>query len=83
VASDVSVRVGLGNIGRRNGIVGGVEEKPDTRDGSKAYSTDWAPDPVTGYYRPINHTPEIDPVELRHRLLRSPPLEPRGVAGHP
>lgn len=37
VASDVSVRVGLGNIGRRSGIVGGVEEKPVTRDSSKAY----------------------------------------------
>ncbi|XP_047169189.1 late embryogenesis abundant protein Lea5-like [Vigna umbellata] len=69
VAADVSARVGLGNnIGRRSGIVGGAEEKPMTRDGAKAYS-DWAPDPVTGDYRPINHTPEIDPVELRRMLL--------------
>ncbi|KAL1372486.1 late embryogenesis abundant protein Lea5 isoform X1 [Arachis duranensis] len=30
---------------------------------------DWAPDPVSGYYRPINHTPQIDPVELRHMFL--------------
>ncbi|RDX72330.1 Late embryogenesis abundant protein Lea5, partial [Mucuna pruriens] len=61
VASDVSVRVGLRNIGR-------IEEKPVTRDDSEAYSI-WAPDPITGYYRPINHTPEIDPVELRQMLL--------------
>ncbi|CAJ1940994.1 unnamed protein product [Sphenostylis stenocarpa] len=62
VASDVSVRV------RRRGIVGGAEEKSVTRDGSKPYS-DWAPDPVTGDYRPINHIPEIDPVVLRQMLL--------------
>ncbi|KAK7348252.1 hypothetical protein VNO80_22803 [Phaseolus coccineus] len=71
VASDVSVR-----LGRRSGIVGGAEEKPVTRDGAKAYS-DWAPDPVTGDYRPMNHTPGIDPVELRQMLLnhkfKSPP----------
>ncbi|GLT79376.1 hypothetical protein SLA2020_508670 [Shorea laevis] len=29
----------------------------------------WAPDPVTGYYRPGNHTAEIDPVELREMVL--------------
>nr|KYP58108.1 hypothetical protein KK1_004399 [Cajanus cajan] len=58
VASDVPLRVGLGNI----------EDKPVKRDGSEAYSA-WAPDPVTGYYRPINHTLEIDPVDLRNMLL--------------
>lgn len=71
------MRLGLGNnIGRRSGIVGGAEEKAVTRDGAKAYS-DWAPDPVTGDYRPMNHTPGIDPVELRQMLLnhkfKSPP----------
>ncbi|TKY54162.1 Late embryogenesis abundant protein Lea5 [Spatholobus suberectus] len=68
VASDVPVRVGLGNSVRRSGILGSIEEKPVKRDDSEAYSA-WAPDPVTGYYRPINHTPEIDPVDLRQMLL--------------
>ncbi|KAK7363566.1 hypothetical protein VNO77_05713 [Canavalia gladiata] len=67
-ASDVLGRVGLGIIARRSGMVGRTEEKPVTRDGSEAYSA-WAPDPVTGYYRPINHTPEIDAVDLRQMLL--------------
>ncbi|GKV31474.1 hypothetical protein SLEP1_g40159 [Rubroshorea leprosula] len=38
--------------------------KPESGDSSA-----WAPDPVTGYYRPGNHTAEIDPVELREMLL--------------
>ncbi len=49
-------------------MVGSIEAKPVTIDGSGACSA-WAPDPVTGYYRPINCTPEIDPVELRQMLL--------------
>ncbi|XP_057422110.1 late embryogenesis abundant protein Lea5-like [Lotus japonicus] len=52
----VSVRVGL---------IRSIEEKPVL---SEARSP-WAPDPVTGYYRPINCTPQIDPVELRQMLL--------------
>ncbi|XP_027333116.1 late embryogenesis abundant protein Lea5-like [Abrus precatorius] len=73
-ASDVSLRVGLGNIARRSGM----EEKPVARDRSEAYSA-WAPDPVTGFYRPINHTPEIDPVELRQMLLKHPPRAQRSL----
>ncbi|GLT99104.1 hypothetical protein SLE2022_165680 [Rubroshorea leprosula] len=38
--------------------------KPESGDSSA-----WTPDPVTGYYRPGNHTAEIDPVELREMLL--------------
>ncbi|TKY72585.1 Late embryogenesis abundant protein Lea5 [Spatholobus suberectus] len=69
VASDVSVRGGFDRIGNRSGmVVGKVEEKGVTKNGSGASSA-WAPDPVTGYYRPINHADEIDPVELRHMLL--------------
>lgn len=32
-------------------------------------SSSWVPDPVTGYYRPGNRAAEIDPAELRQRLL--------------
>ncbi|KAK7303775.1 hypothetical protein RJT34_14691 [Clitoria ternatea] len=73
VVSDVSARSGLDRFGSRSGmVVGKVEEKGVTRNGSEAASSSsspWAPDPVTGYYRPINHTNEIDPVELRKMLL--------------
>ncbi|RID50076.1 hypothetical protein BRARA_H00829 [Brassica rapa] len=31
----------------------------------------WAPDPVTGYYRPSNCADEIDPAELRKMLLEN------------
>ncbi|XP_058731097.1 late embryogenesis abundant protein Lea5-like [Vicia villosa] len=58
-ASDVSARVGQGKF----------EEKPVSRDGQEACSA-WVPDPETGYYRPINCTPKIDPVELRKMLLK-------------
>ncbi|XP_061349234.1 late embryogenesis abundant protein Lea5-like [Gastrolobium bilobum] len=72
VASDVSGRVGLRDIARRSGMVRSLEEKPVTRDASEARSA-WGPDPVTGYYRPINHAVEIDPVELRQMLLNHKP----------
>ncbi|GAU11178.1 hypothetical protein TSUD_198020 [Trifolium subterraneum] len=65
-ASDVSARVGLGSIAPGRGKLGTLEEKPD---GPEACSS-WAPDPETGYYRPINYTPKIDPVELRRMLLK-------------
>ncbi|KAI4317573.1 hypothetical protein L6164_025435 [Bauhinia variegata] len=64
-ASDASVSAGLGRSGTRNGMVGKLEETKEASGGSSA----WGPDPVTGYYRPINHTCEIDPVELRQILL--------------
>ncbi|XP_028786866.1 late embryogenesis abundant protein Lea5-like [Neltuma alba] len=40
-----------------------------TNQSSSEASSAWVPDPVTGYYRPINHSPEIDPAELRLMLL--------------
>ncbi|KAL5065447.1 hypothetical protein RYX36_027184 [Vicia faba] len=58
-ASDVSARVGRGKF----------EEKPVSRDGQETCSA-WVPDPETGYYRPINCAPKIDPVELRQMLLK-------------
>ncbi|KAK7329457.1 hypothetical protein VNO77_23626 [Canavalia gladiata] len=68
VMSDASVRGGLDRIGSGSTVVGKVEEKSVSKSGSEGSSA-WGPDPVTGYYRPINHTNEIDPVELREMLL--------------
>jgi hypothetical protein len=68
-ASDVSARVGLSSITQAHGK---LEDKPVFRDGPEACSP-WAPDPETGYYRPINYTPKIDPVELR-RICYSNPI---------
>ncbi|KAK6937367.1 Late embryogenesis abundant protein, LEA_3 subgroup [Dillenia turbinata] len=34
----------------------------------------WVPDPVTGYYRPENHTDEIDVADLRDMLLKQPKI---------
>ncbi|WJX90648.1 hypothetical protein P8452_72521 [Trifolium repens] len=62
-ASDVSARVGLSSIAQGHGS---LEEKPVFTEACSA----WAPDPETGYYRPINYTPKIDPVELRQMLLK-------------
>ncbi|KAG4956658.1 hypothetical protein JHK85_043038 [Glycine max] len=69
VASDASpsVRGGLDSIGSRSAIEKGVTKN---NSGPSGASSAWAPDPVTGYYRPINHTNEIDPVELRRMLLK-------------
>ncbi|BAT80278.1 hypothetical protein LR48_Vigan468s009800 [Vigna angularis] len=60
VASSSSVRGGM------SGIEKGVAKNGSGPSGA---SSAWAPDPVTGYYRPINHRDEIDPVELRKMLL--------------
>ncbi|CAN1129781.1 Late embryogenesis abundant protein Lea5-D [Linum perenne] len=56
----------------RGGSAGKVvkEEKSAAIQDSDAASA-WAPDPVTGYYRPGNSTDEIDPVELREMLLNN------------
>ncbi|KAI9114026.1 hypothetical protein K1719_015277 [Acacia pycnantha] len=40
-----------------------------TKQASSEAASAWVPDPVTGYYRPMNHSPEIDPAELRLMLL--------------
>ncbi|XP_062197630.1 protein SENESCENCE-ASSOCIATED GENE 21, mitochondrial-like [Phragmites australis] len=34
--------------------------------------TAWVPDPVTGYYRPAGGAKEVDPAELRAKLLTQP-----------
>ncbi|MED6144952.1 hypothetical protein PIB30_020247 [Stylosanthes scabra] len=69
VASDAPMKGGFDRVVNRSGMVGKIEDKDvGSKEGSKASSA-WAPDPVTGYYRPINHANEIDPVELRNILL--------------
>lgn len=73
MASDISsVRGGMDSIRRGNSgmTVKKVEEDGETKKGSsEAFSSVWAPDPVTGYYRPINNMNEIDPADLRNMLL--------------
>ncbi|OIW21627.1 hypothetical protein TanjilG_06785 [Lupinus angustifolius] len=65
---DSSIR-GYDRIGSRSGIMGKIEETSGAKNGFDASASTWVPDPVTGYYRPINNTHEIDPVELRQMLL--------------
>ncbi|CAH2078948.1 unnamed protein product [Thlaspi arvense] len=48
--------------------VGKVEQRANQEAES---ASAWGPDPVTGYYRPLNRTDEIDPVELREMLLKN------------
>ncbi|XP_057957692.1 late embryogenesis abundant protein Lea5 [Malania oleifera] len=62
----VSANSGAG--GSRAGTAGKFEERAATKEESGA-STAWAPDPVTGYYRPANRAAEIDVAELRETVL--------------
>ncbi|VVB00976.1 unnamed protein product [Arabis nemorensis] len=59
-------RVGFSKGGSTRVMVGKIEQRVDQEAESS-----WAPDPVTGYYRPSNRTAEIDPAELREMLLRN------------
>ncbi|KAJ6719848.1 LATE EMBRYOGENIS ABUNDANT PROTEIN 41 [Salix purpurea] len=67
ISAAVTATFGSGGS-RAGGMTGKVEDRAATKEDSEAYST-WAPDPVTGYYRPANHAAEIDPAELRDMLL--------------
>ncbi|OAY56028.1 late embryogenesis abundant protein Lea5 [Manihot esculenta] len=58
----------LGREGSRSGTMRKVEERGAIKEDSGASSA-WAPDPITGYYRPANCGAEIDPAELREMLL--------------
>ena len=55
----------------RSGVMGKVEGKDALKGhaSEKKVTSAWAPDPVTGYYRPENSGTEIDAVELRDMLL--------------
>ncbi|OWM71217.1 late embryogenesis abundant protein Lea5-like [Punica granatum] len=61
---------GFARGGSSAGIMGPIEGRAAAamRENSGAAST-WAPDPVTGYYRPANSAAEIDAAELRAMLL--------------
>ncbi|KAL3749425.1 late embryogenesis abundant protein Lea5-D [Eucalyptus grandis] len=60
---------GFGRGGSRAGLVGKVEEMAAMKEQPGGASSAWAPDPVTGYYRPANRAAEIDAAELRAMLL--------------
>ena len=65
-ASHASVSARFGSGGSRSRMMGKLEERAGIKEDSGA-SSSWAPDPVTGYYRPM----EIDAVELRKLLLNN------------
>ncbi|KAL9390563.1 hypothetical protein Peur_019168 [Populus x canadensis] len=69
-AAPISAAVSsFGRGGSRNSAVTGkMEDGAVIKEDSEAYSA-WAPDPVTGYYRPANYVAEIDPAELRQMVL--------------
>ncbi|KAJ4834087.1 Late embryogenesis abundant protein Lea5 [Turnera subulata] len=58
----------FGRGGATSGMMGKVQETAMMKEDSGAISA-WAPDPITGYYRPANTSAQIDPVELREMLL--------------
>ncbi|PON88347.1 Late embryogenesis abundant protein [Trema orientale] len=74
-ASQGSVGAGLSRGGSMSSMVGKVEERAVNvmkgESEAAAAASAWAPDPLTGYYRPANHAVEIDPVELRQMLLNN------------
>lgn len=57
-----------GGEGSRVGMMEKVDQRGMMKPDSEAASA-WAPDPVTGYYRPQSSAVEIDPAELRAMLL--------------
>ncbi|KAK9288749.1 hypothetical protein L1049_017213 [Liquidambar formosana] len=65
-ASQGMVSASVSKGGSRTGIVGRVEERAVIKEDSS-----WGPDPVTGYYRPVNRGAEIDVAELRDTLLNN------------
>ncbi|KAK4482169.1 hypothetical protein RD792_009310 [Penstemon davidsonii] len=54
--------------GVRNGAPNLMMKKGGSEESTK---TPWVPDPVTGYYRPENHSKEIDAADLREMLLKN------------
>ncbi|XP_043722885.1 late embryogenesis abundant protein Lea5-D-like [Telopea speciosissima] len=53
----------------RSGLLKSGEERVAMKEASETNS--WAPDPVTGYYRPQNCGAEMDVAELREMLLNN------------
>ena len=64
--SYVATVPGFGKGGSTRVTVGKMEQRANQEAESA-----WAPDPVTGYYRPSNRADEIDPAELREMLLKN------------
>ncbi|KAJ0093832.1 hypothetical protein Patl1_25036 [Pistacia atlantica] len=61
-----------GVVSARGGSRSHMMEKMDVRTAIQeeaGASTAWAPDPVTGYYRPENSLAQIDAADLRAMLL--------------
>ncbi|KAL1191779.1 Late embryogenis abundant protein 41 [Cardamine amara subsp. amara] len=65
--SENATAAGFSKEGSTRVMVGKMEKRAD----QEAAESAWAPDPVTGYYRPSNHAAEIDPAELREMLLKN------------
>ena len=68
----VTASFGRGGSTSRPGMVRKVEQRAVNvmkEESGSGVSSAWAPDPVTGYYRPENCAAEIDAAELREMLL--------------
>ncbi|KAA8548925.1 hypothetical protein F0562_000609 [Nyssa sinensis] len=70
LADEVARRTTRGAVsGSRTDMVGKREETAVIKEKS------WAPDPVTGYYKPKDRAAEIDAAELREMVL-NPKVKP-------
>ncbi|KAJ4955032.1 hypothetical protein NE237_011815 [Protea cynaroides] len=67
-ASQVVTSSVVRGSGARSGMVKAGEERVTMKKG-ESETKSWAPDPVTGYYRPENSAVEIDVAELREMVL--------------
>ncbi|KAI5349486.1 hypothetical protein L3X38_002373 [Prunus dulcis] len=69
-ASHGPLPAALGKGGSRSSMVEERVVNAMKEESGLGSSSSWAPDPLTGYYRPSNCAKEIDPVELREMLLK-------------
>lgn len=53
------------------GSDGVMKKEESERSTTEKAAAAWMPDPVTGYYRPENYVDEMDPVDLRDKLLKA------------
>ncbi|OMO98533.1 Late embryogenesis abundant protein, LEA-5 [Corchorus olitorius] len=66
----------FGKGGSRPGLVGKMDQRATVLKEESGVCSAWAPDPVTGYYRPENCAAEIDAAELREMLLNHKVIRP-------
>ncbi|KAF2541959.1 hypothetical protein F2Q68_00030575 [Brassica cretica] len=71
--SYVATVPGFGKGGSTRVTVGKMEQRANQEAESA-----WAPDPVTGYYRPSNRADEIDPAELREMIFKNKERKDKG-----